>query len=1363
MAVSPSESFRRPSTSQSPVDGHPPQRRFSILNHLGIGKPAEPEQSPVLRDYEVVESAFELPADFGRRPDSQAHAKQFKDFFSKQEPFVSPFDRQDGASSDEDAGDWISPESWGVLPPPKMPTERVILVDNPECSDLWVIRVFRPDIRRMSRDFSAIPALDNDGLMYVTVSGPLDTIAADLYPALARKFFGGSDIGRYRLFVQHAGLETMLDDEALPFQMQKDWFEEIGYSGREEVNKAVSQEHSYVCRFSLKDLPSASRPVLRRDSTNSYNTEIMSSKYALLGNLNLSVVPVDLFVNATTLETIDLSRNTLLSLPEDLFKRLQNLRLLILRENLLAEIPKAILEAPTITNLDLSSNRLNGDSLVCLKEMTSLVSLNLTSNQIEHLPNELASLTNLQSLILSTNILTRFEPVLFQLPKLRELDLCFNKIDVVPSDIKKLSNLQCLILTGNSLTEISSEIQKCRNLKSLDIRGNLLQDLKCIYKCECLLDLRADYNHINSIEDPNWPKMVELSLSNNNLCKVEFDSKMNHLRILDLSGNRIGLLPDDFFTFTPNAEYVNLNENQLTALPESLSDLGKLVKFTAAKNQLAECTFEFAKMSKLKILDLHNNNLKRLSNDFWMAPVLTLLNLSSNFFSCLPTPPNQGELPLCSNLEELYMGENQCRNEIFLQLANCKELRRLNLSMNDIYDFPNGLSCFERLTELYLSHNQLSSLPDDINRLSRLKVLCVNNNRLSTLPGELCECKELRVLDASSNTLRFNVANVPYDWNWRRNVELQYLSLADNPKLDINPTGQTPMAAAELAHFKGLSKLRSLNLTNIRVKPDSVPEETTSLRVRTTWSDIAGYKVGVAEMCGRRMRFDVFDFTVGKLSDDAESDCLFGVFDGKGSANVSNYLYQYFPTNLHSVMAGEGQGDVERSLRLSFLSSNADLSTQPIELRAGSTATILYVQENKIYIANAGDTIAVLSREGRALELSSKHFAWNRAETDRLRSLGGHISMNGLVEGEVELTRAIGYLHLLPFINALPSIRQMELTDQDEFVIIASGSLWRAIPMQTAVDIVRKDSSDLAVAAQRIRDLALAYAAHPDDSLIVMVIGLKQRRSTEHQPAQVDPLMSRRRRIREDIQDSTLARLPKEIDPPTGSLAMVFTDIRDSTVLWETLTAPMRVAKKMHHMIMRRSLRNIGGYEVKTEGDAFMVAFPDAAKAVRWCLNVQQELLDADWPPELLRSPICGAQKSPLSGRLLYKGISVRMGIHFGEMECEQDMVTGRMDYNGVPVIIASRIQSQALGGQILVSDECKKEFDRLLAENDEDARQAERTLKATFIDVGLLRLKGIEAREHVFALYPESLVERFIGPPDGAIPAVPSEPPKSN
>ena len=42
----------------------------------------------------------------------------------------------------------------------------------------------------------------------------------------------------------------------------------------------------------------------------------------------------------------------------------------------------------------------------------------------------------------------------------------------------------------------------------------------------------------------------------------------------------------------------------------------------------------------------------------------------------------------------------------------------------------------------------------------------------------------------------------------------------------------------------------------------------------------------------------------------------------------------------------------------------------------------------------------------------------------------------------------------------------------------------------------------------------------------------------------------------------------------------------------------MRSAIKIHNTIMRRQLRITGGYEVKTEGDAFMVAFPSPTAAL---------------------------------------------------------------------------------------------------------------------------------------------------------------------
>jgi class 3 adenylate cyclase len=49
----------------------------------------------------------------------------------------------------------------------------------------------------------------------------------------------------------------------------------------------------------------------------------------------------------------------------------------------------------------------------------------------------------------------------------------------------------------------------------------------------------------------------------------------------------------------------------------------------------------------------------------------------------------------------------------------------------------------------------------------------------------------------------------------------------------------------------------------------------------------------------------------------------------------------------------------------------------------------------------------------------------------------------------------------------------------------------------------------------------------------------------------------------------------------------------------------MNDALSTHDTVMRSIMRIFGGYEVKTEGDAFMVAFSTPVDAVTWCINVQ--------------------------------------------------------------------------------------------------------------------------------------------------------------
>lgn len=71
----------------------------------------------------------------------------------------------------------------------------------------------------------------------------------------------------------------------------------------------------------------------------------------------------------------------------------------------------------------------------------------------------------------------------------------------------------------------------------------------------------------------------------------------------------------------------------------------------------------------------------------------------------------------------------------------------------------------------------------------------------------------------------------------------------------------------------------------------------------------------------------------------------------------------------------------------------------------------------------------------------------------------------------------------------------------------------------------------------------------------------------------------------------------------------------------------MQEALRMHHKVIRLLLKKFGGYEVKTEGDAFMVAFGQAQAAVDWAVEIQHALLTVPWPAEILETPFANIQR----------------------------------------------------------------------------------------------------------------------------------------
>ena len=65
----------------------------------------------------------------------------------------------------------------------------------------------------------------------------------------------------------------------------------------------------------------------------------------------------------------------------------------------------------------------------------------------------------------------------------------------------------------------------------------------------------------------------------------------------------------------------------------------------------------------------------------------------------------------------------------------------------------------------------------------------------------------------------------------------------------------------------------------------------------------------------------------------------------------------------------------------------------------------------------------------------------------------------------------------------------------------------------------------------------------------------------------------------------------KPVEPPTGEVTLMFTDIEGSTKSWDEHQEKFREALKVHNALMRLAIEKSGGYEVKTIGDSFMAAF----------------------------------------------------------------------------------------------------------------------------------------------------------------------------
>jgi class 3 adenylate cyclase len=165
---------------------------------------------------------------------------------------------------------------------------------------------------------------------------------------------------------------------------------------------------------------------------------------------------------------------------------------------------------------------------------------------------------------------------------------------------------------------------------------------------------------------------------------------------------------------------------------------------------------------------------------------------------------------------------------------------------------------------------------------------------------------------------------------------------------------------------------------------------------------------------------------------------------------------------------------------------------------------------------------------------------------------------------------------------------------------------------------------------------------------------------------------------------------------PDGTVTIMFSDIEDSTVLTERLgDQAWQQLLRDHNALIRAQIQIHSGYEVKTMGDGFMVAFQSAKKGLDCALAIQRAF-----------------NNSASSG----ERVKVRIGLHAGEAIKDGD------DFYGKNVIMASRVAAKASGGEILVSS-----LLHALVESSVEP--------GTFRDAREVELKGLSGTHTVFAV----------------------------
>ena len=250
---------------------------------------------------------------------------------------------------------------------------------------------------------------------------------------------------------------------------------------------------------------------------------------------------------------------------------------------------------------------------------------------------------------------------------------------------------------------------------AIDLQHNCLDSVPlALFQCPMLEVLNLSYNQLTQLP------VTDISPSNVfALLSVLGSWKCRNLRSLDISCNRLQTLPAVVWKL-PELEQLHAQHNSLVSIETVIEVCARLEEINLSYNNLQstpECIF------RAKMVDVSHNKLKCLPICIWNLEYLNTLRASNNQIAEIKFPKSSCSSSRNSRLSSFTSSGkrklNADGNPSFFMHKNTKEIKdscargllKLDLSHNELTDFPTDLACFaNNLQRLHISGNNIPVL-----------------------------------------------------------------------------------------------------------------------------------------------------------------------------------------------------------------------------------------------------------------------------------------------------------------------------------------------------------------------------------------------------------------------------------------------------------------------------------------------------------------------------------------------------------------------------------------------------------------------------------------------------------------------------